>query len=109
LQLEVRFYNEREWRYVPRPKKAEIPSGFYRCGMPPQVYSDEQKRFAANQILALTLPLTFQVRDIKYVIVDREQEIDQLAEWLEKRLTNHNDARLVISKVISSDQIESDF
>jgi hypothetical protein len=105
----VCFYNEREWRYIPRPNRSEIPEGMYRWGMPQQLYSNETVRREANHVLAQALPLKFGYGDVKYIIVAREEEIEELAEWLESKFTNRSEAVRLISRIISTEQIESDF
>ncbi|MBU3660730.1 MAG: hypothetical protein FGM14_12705 [Flavobacteriales bacterium] len=69
-----RFYDEREWRYVPSP------DDFFFLPLDIQDYDDLKKLNEANERL-IQYPLTFEYEDINYVIVQNESE---LIEFIEK-------------------------
>ena len=94
------FYNEREWRYV--PKKFQVLSG---------VNSKKEDVEKANSLLKKN-PLKFSANDIKYIIVKSEKEIPDFIQYIEKDLANifpnEKERKLLVSKLISVDQIEVD-
>ena len=57
-------------------------------------------------------PLNFSARDIKYIIVKSEKEIPDFVEYIEKdlakRFPDEKERKLLVSKLISVDQIEVD-
>ena len=103
----LRFYNEREWRFVCTLPKGER----YREGMPKAVFLDEDKRREANTRIASMSRISFEPNDIKYLIVRREDEIVPLIRQVEaiKGKYGYEDVRLLASRVISTEQIRSDF
>ena len=94
------FYEEREWRYV--PKKFPMLSG---------VNSKKDDIEGANLSMKKS-PLNFSARDIKYIIVKSEKEIPDLVEYIETKLVNRfpneKERKLLVSKLISVDQIDDD-
>lgn len=94
------FYDEREWRYVPKnfpvvsKKRAKI-NLLYR----------------ANKKLEREEKLAFQARDIKYIIVKTETEIPQFVRFIETDLKDKfsdYERKLLVSKLISVEQINED-
>ena len=68
----VRFYNEREWRYVPPLESA--PYMF----MDPSEYQDANKLKAANAELAREYAQIFVADDVLYTIVRDENEVNDM-------------------------------
>ena len=101
-----RFYNEREWRYV-----QVMPDDFHRTGMIKIDFLNDETRQAANERLAELARISFEPNDIKYLIVRREDEIVPFITEVKriKGKYSHNDVELVASRVISAEQIRSDF
>jgi hypothetical protein len=62
-----RFYDEREWRYVPHP------DDFFFLPLEIHEFDDKDKLGAANKRLK-QYPLTFEYGDINYLIVENESE-----------------------------------
>jgi hypothetical protein len=97
------FANEREWRYVP-PISETIP---------PFVQADKIK--TANQKshynqLARNVRLNFQPDDIKYLIVEKDEEINSLITHLRlaKGRFPYNTVDRLSSRILTYDQIERD-
>jgi hypothetical protein len=103
----LRFYNEREWRFVPRLSKGDS----YREGMNKADFLDDSKRTEANKKVAELSRISFEPNDIKYLIVRREEEIVPLIKEVEtiKGRYSYDDVRLLFSRVISAEQIRNDF
>ena len=94
------FYDEREWRYV--PENFPVLSGI----------SAKKEDVEKANIMMKKNTLSFSARDIKYIIVKSEKEIPDFVEYIEKdlanRFPNEKERKLLVSKLISVDQIEDD-
>lgn len=106
---QVKFYDEREWRYVP-PKdllqKIEIKDIYKR-----EYYIDPIKRRYINMELAKRKKLTFKPKDIKFIVVEKENEIPTMIEELRKifgQNSTYNDLMILNSRLISLEQIIED-
>jgi len=101
-----RFYDEREWRYVPR-----LTKDYYRYGMPEESFRDSMERAAANAHLWRRSVISFTPKDIKYIIVSSESEILNAIHHVEtvKMRFHHDEIRTLISRIISASQIAEDF
>ncbi|WP_162604595.1 abortive infection system antitoxin AbiGi family protein [Geomonas edaphica] len=106
------FYDEREWRFVPDPEQRTalgLPLGLYK-----NEFFDDTTREQANAKVAEHFKLSFQPKDIKYIIVNKEEEILPMFGKIEAiKGVNPNydwdDVRLLATRIISLDQILSDF
>jgi hypothetical protein len=103
----VRFYNEREWRFVPQLANDDE----HRFGLSQEGFLEETTRKQANVELADRSRISFEPNDIKYLIVRREEEIVPLIKEVEtiKGKYSYDDVRLLFSRLISAEQIRSDF
>jgi len=101
-----RFYDEREWRYVPR-----LTSDFYRYGMTEKSFRDDINRAAANAHLWRRHVISFVPKDIKYIIVSSETEILDTINHIEAIKTRfpRDDVRTLTSRIVSASQIAEDF
>jgi Putative abortive phage resistance protein AbiGi, antitoxin len=102
----IRFYNEREWRFVPI-----LPDDFYRTGMNKSDFLNGEIRNAANEKLQQLSRISFEPNDVKYLIVRREDEIVSLITQVEqiKGKYSWEEVKLVTSRVMSAEQIKTDF
>lgn len=99
-----RFANEREWRFVPH-LDATIRPFVHRNDM-----EDSKIRRALNYSLKDS-PLYFEPQDIRYIIVDREDERDDIIRHvLEAKETKYGqqDAVRLASRILTAEQIKSD-
>lgn len=103
----VRFYDEREWRYVPKLSHQDP----FRFGMDKEQFLDPELLRTANAEIGARDQLSFVPSDIRYIIVSRQDEILPMMEELEriKRKYSWEDVRLLMSRVISAEQIREDF
>ena len=103
-----RFYDEREWRWVPQiGLDNDIKPRYFEN----KEYENEELLAYANLKLSEKTRLLFTPEDIKYIIVSKESEIlDMVNELKDLKLKFGEKAvKLLQSKVISSEQIREDF
>ena len=98
-----RFYDEREWRFV--PVDAE-PAFLLK-----QEFIDKQKQDDANSNLKSNHKLLFAPNDIEYIIVKTKAEVlSMIKEVMRIKEKYTNDEKMLLaSKIISKEKIMSDF
>jgi len=109
--INVRFYDEHEWRYVPdrdvmrRNKiKWSIPQDMY---LTRPALADANKKLETDQTR-----LSFAADDIKYIIIEEERQINEMIRILRSIKNTRYDTDTVdrlASRIITVEQIESDF
>jgi hypothetical protein len=106
LIRDVRFYDEREWRYVP----LELLDKYHH--LTKVEFLDMEKRQEANNCLPESTVLKFTPDDIRYIIVATEGEIlDMVDDILRIKgdKYSHNQLRKLTTRIISAEQIREDF
>lgn len=96
-----RFYDEREWRYVPAGPWSALTR---------QAYADAPTRHAANEFMGRRL--SFTPNDIRYIIVETEAEIPVMIEEARRIKSpkySPSDIDLVCSRIVAASQIADDF
>ena len=107
----VRFYDEHEWRYVPDSNilitndiKTSIPLNLYQSHV---WLTNENRKLETDRT-----KLSFNANDIKYIIINEEDQINNMVKELRNikgdRYDNDTIDRL-ISRIITVKQIENDF
>ena len=98
----VRFYNEREWRFVPQLQGNSF--------MEKNDFLDAEKLREENTKIAKA-KISFEPNDIRYLIVRTEAEIVPLVNRIReiKGRYSYDDVSLLSSRVISAEQIRFDF
>jgi hypothetical protein len=104
---EILFYDEREWRYIP---KVDLKTE----GIPNAIGKDEflNKDFLSDKHKKLeSKPLSFEPNDIKYIIVKDEAEIYDMASEVRniKGKFPYQDVEILITRIISMAHIKEDF
>jgi len=102
--LNYRFADDREWRYVPNIATAGI-----RPFVPiTNIRTSAQKQAMNETIRHLTLH--FEPEDIQYLIVERDDEIIELIDHLEavKNRFDLQTRRRLASRILTIDQIQKD-
>ena len=106
-----RFYDEREWRFVPKLlRDGEIVNTEgYRLSK--SDYLNNITRANANERIAEKVKLRFGPEDIKYLIVNSESEIFALIKAISEIKQKYSDdiKKILYSRIISTEQIKSDF
>lgn len=102
----VRFYDEREWRYVPNTKSA-----FDSAFLSKDIYLFSIHKKLLEEKFAQQYKLTFTPNDIHYIIVEKETEILPMIRDIEKIKGKYNldDVRILTTRIISSERIKEDF
>jgi hypothetical protein len=101
----VRFYDEREWRYVPSKASVAIP--------PKNEHLNEEffKFKNSGMIEDVTHHLTFAPNDIRYLVVRKESEIEPFHKSvieIMKELSDE-DILLLTTRIICMEKIIDDF
>lgn len=110
LEKKVRFYEEREWRFIPDRKilnKLDVKDSYK-----PEYYTNPVKRRAINMKLAKYVKLQFEPNDIRFIIVNQESEIPKMLKHIEdifEGKTPSKDLKLLGTRLISLEQIIEDF
>ncbi len=96
------FYDEREWRYVPLQE-----NGFESIFNDDDEFSRNEDEYYGRLIDPI---LVFEPKDIRYVIVDKEEERFDLVQTVRdaKRRFSSEDVETLISRIITAEQIEND-
>jgi hypothetical protein len=103
----VRFYNEREWRFV-----ADLNGDLFNYLLNEKDYNDIATRKKANEEIQKRSRINFGYSDIKYIIVSRDEEILPLIKKVEEIRGDRYDSdqmKVLNSKIVTADQIIKDF
>lgn len=103
----IRFYDEREWRYVPEIDGKEDLTPW----ISKKDYLDEIKVTRYNNILGEKYKLEFEPSDIKYIIVENEEQILSIIDAVEKIKSPFTDdiIKKLLSRILTKQQIIEDF
>lgn len=109
LHKPVKFYEEREWRFMP-PKdffdKVSLKDSYVA-----EYYKNPIKRRAINIKLAKHIKLNFNASDIRFIIVNKDEEIPEILSDIERifgKSTPFPDLKVLGTRLISLQQILED-
>lgn len=103
----VRFYDEREWRYIPDIQPNE--EGLYPW-LPKDKYLNQVSKATNNRNVAQKYTLKIDPKDIRYIIVKEEEHILAIIESLEDLYgSDPQIIRRLSAKIITQQQIVEDF
>ena len=102
----TRFYDEREWRWIPTIKNKNVWTHLNK-----QQFLDEEFKTDANLLISQFHKLHFNPKDINYLILNNENEIDQFIYSLERNKSKFDQPTIktLTSRIITHEQIMSDF
>jgi Putative abortive phage resistance protein AbiGi, antitoxin len=103
--LNYKFYNEREWRYV--PNKEDLNGNNFYC-VDKEFYEDKE---AYNKRLE-NIFLKFSASDISYLLVKKEEEIIELVKHLRTVYSESCSAvqlEILMTRIMAVENIISDF
>jgi Putative abortive phage resistance protein AbiGi, antitoxin len=109
---EIRFYDEREWRYIP---DISMPEGMSLLYANNAIYKNEylnNEYRKSQEKLLQQYNLVFVPDDIRYIIVSTEHDVSSLLTFLDKELTHkfaELELQLLKTKIVSVEQIGADF
>ena len=113
LEDEVRFYDEREWRYVPPIEVLENEEIDLLIYDEDEDFYNMEKMNDINIFIASKdyLKLKFEPKDIKYIIVKNDDEVIRILDILTKCFSKfpYDDIQILGTRVITSQQIHEDF
>lgn len=101
-----RFYDEREWRYVPALDDNRVKRSLNA------IQYREQRGLSKNKPFIENINLSFTSNDIKYLIVKSNKDIPKLIKIIKSidNLTKSpNEADVLTTKILTSDQLNNDF
>jgi len=103
-QHSIKFYDEREWRFVPRLKDAA------QLQLPREDYSDVLKLEALHQSLKEKFKLTIYPIDIQYLILPESKDEHEIVDFVEflNKLYSPRDAILVTTTIMTTGCIIND-
>ncbi len=106
---EIRFYNEKEWRYIPDYYKMREKD--IQPFLKPQQYLDGNVKNQFNSKIQNAFKLLFTYTDIKYIIVQKEDEVQEIIRDIEfvKEDFNSSEIKLLLTKILSLDRLKEDF
>jgi len=102
----IKFYNEREWRYIPLNEKKLPVKTMSIQNMEDSILLEKENNKMMNHRLRFT------PQDVKYIFVDNENEIHKLIENLRKIKSPHYNEKtidILITKILTTRQIIEDF
>lgn len=102
--IDYKFYNEREWRYIPK-----ITQDIHL-----ELLSDNDENDSIiNEYCERTSDkrVVLKAKDISYIIVNKEQEIDNIMKCLRKKYTIQEGGELnrLFTRIMTVRQIQNDF
>jgi hypothetical protein len=106
LRKPIIYYDEREWRFTPAMDDFEVLFKSELIALYRKNYERELR--IRNSGLRKYSYVKFKPDNVKYIIVNREKEIEQFARWI-KRNMNAKAQSILLPKLISFEKIESDF
>jgi hypothetical protein len=106
----ITFYDEREWRFcpnIPMPPVPNQPRSFIskKSFMQPDEIREEN-------IMLEKFKLSFEPKDVKYIIVDKEDEILEMVNKIiniKQTKYTHADLQILTTRIISMEHIFEDF
>lgn len=104
--LRDRFYDEREWRYIPSHPKFIDFTGFEEEEIRKTSLDYENKNID-NDLGKYVLP--FEYADITYIFVQQQEDVDKVIEEIRSTKIEQLQQDRLIAKIITSRQIERDF
>lgn len=104
INTNYRFYDEREWRYVPSKEKLNKNP---RAILIKEYEKDKEK----HNKKVRKIKLDFEISDISYIIVKKEKDIITMLNFINKKFKNLSlfDREILMTKLLVANQINNDF
>jgi len=105
---QIIYYNEREWRFSPPMDDFQVVTHSDLIKIAKENNNTlKQELKGMNKSLWNYSAVKFNPDDIKYIIVNKEKEVMQLAKWIRRFKSSFQN--ILIPKLISFEKIQSDF
>ncbi len=102
--ISMRYYDEREWRFVPIEGRFVDFTGFDEEEIRKMKLEHENSKLKPDQYL-----LKFNYSDITYIFVDKAIDVDLINKEIRNFKIPQREADRLISKIVTARQIERDF
>ncbi|MGY1488689.1 abortive infection system antitoxin AbiGi family protein [Methylobacillus pratensis] len=101
--VEKVFYQESEWRYV--PKEENIEEFLIKANFDNQDYLNN-----ANKLTKEHCTLKFTPKDVKYIFVKKDSDIPDIINFIQVELDQHPgaDQKILMSRVVSLESLSED-
>ncbi len=101
--VEKEFYQESEWRYVPK-------NGSIEAYLTKAKFDDQDQLQAANVATKEHASLKFSPKDVKYIFVKNDADIPDMINFIQNDLDFHlaADLKVLMSRVVSLESIQAD-
>ena len=112
IGIQYRFYDEREWRYVPVASTMSDDSPLFLPILTKNEYDGQRGISSLKKEFIKGGGLKFESKDIEYIFVKKESEIPIFIKAIRKSKNiykNNDDLDLLISKILSIERIKNDF
>lgn len=108
---EVRFYDEREWRFVPKKSNGSNWRKHIHGHEWNQIDNGAKENFNRSVYEDYDVALRFTPNDVRYIIVGSEDELIEFTQLIDKIKVKYstNDKEVLKTRLISVEQIKSDF
>lgn len=108
---DIIFYNEREWRYIPPKTKLMENVSKHKFGFCITERDYTEPLIAEMNSMNEAHGLEFSPNDINYIIVEKEEEILELIDAIQriKGKYPYDDVKLLSTRIISMERISEDF
>jgi hypothetical protein len=105
-----RFYDEREWRYLPHMTRLDGSPDHLRV-LSAQEFHNEDLRDKENDAIATLCPLQFSPWDIVYLFVKEDSEVLPLVEEIRRIKSRYaeQEVQLLTTRIMTTDRIPRDF
>lgn len=101
--VEKVFYQESEWRYVPR-------SDEFSDHLNKSIFEDTDKVNAENALTKQHAMLRFSPRDIRYIFVKEDSDVPDMVDFIYTKLRHliASDQQMLMSRVVSLESLRED-
>ena len=101
LERQIKYYDEREWRYSPTSQKFKVFSATKKGNE--AIVDRLSKDLKKHKVLGFTPD------DIKFIIIDKQSDIEGFFKVIEKMKITRNKKSELKTKIITFDEIRDDY
>jgi len=106
----ITFYDEREWRFIPKITAEDENNNIAKKVIGKEDYDNKNMLREHNKRLKKNFPLHFKEDDINYILVRNKSQLLKIIATIKKMKSFSSEEKdLLLTKVISIDQIFEDF